>query len=304
VKGEKRKMVNRTTKFLVVFCLLSVVLSTGAWADDNHMLPMLRMGVGARALSMGSAYVAEASDASAGYWNPAGLVDIEKASLTAMYSADMSFDRSYNYFAFGYTFDFGTLGISWLNSGITDISKYNSSDVYEGTFKDMNNVFLISYAYKYPNKSLSVGGSFKVVNQKIDDYSKTGVGGDIGFKFHPTDNSAAGIIVRDIGTQVDGWTVPTSIQVGVVLYPLEGFTFPVDVTKTTHRSDLSYHMGGEYSYEFCDSYWAKIRAGVNDGNFAIGTGFQFSKVMIDYGYVVEKEQFMNENHKISLSVQF
>jgi hypothetical protein len=304
VKGEKRKMLNRTTKFLVVFCLLSVVLSTGAWADDNHMLPMLRMGVGARALSMGSAYVAEASDATAGYWNPAGLVDIEKASLTAMYSAGMSFDRSYNYFAFGYTFDFGTLGISWLNSGITDIPGYDVNDNPTGTFKDMNNAFLISYAYKYPNKSLSVGGSFKVVNQKIDDYSKTGVGGDIGLKFHPTDNSAAGIIVRDIGTQVDGWTVPTSIQVGVVLYPLEGFTFPVDVTKTIHRSDLNYHMGGEYSYEFCDSYWAKIRAGVNDGRFTIGTGFQFSKVMIDYGYVVEKEQFMNENHKISLSVEF
>lgn len=297
-------MLRQTTKFLVVFCLLSAVLSSGAWADDNHLFPMLRMGAGARALSMGSAYVAEASDASAGYWNPAGLVDIQKASLTTMYSADMSFDRSYNYFAFGYTFNFGTLGVSWLNSGITDISKYSSGNVYEGTFKDMNNVFLISYAYKYPDKTLSVGGSFKVVNQKIDDYNKTGVGGDIGFKFHPTDNSAFGFIVRDIGTQVDGWTVPTSIQIGVVLYPLEGFTFPVDVTKTIHRSDLNFHMGGEYSYEFCDNYWAKIRAGVNDGKFAIGTGFQFSKVMIDYGYVVEKEEFMNENHKISLSVEF
>jgi hypothetical protein len=297
-------MLNKTTKFLVVFCLLSVIFSTGVWADDNHMLPMLRMGVGARGLSMGSAYVAEAKDATAGYWNPAGLVDIEKASLTAMYSADMSSDRSYNYFGFGYTFNFGTMGISWLNAGITDIKKFDGDDHYLGTFKDMDNVFLISYAYKYPDKSLSVGGSFKIVNQKIDDYNKTGVGGDVGFKFHPTDNSALGVIVRDIGTQVNGETVPTSIQVGVVLYPLEGFTFPVDVTKTIHRSELAYHMGGEYAYEFCSSYWAKLRAGVNDGRFTIGTGFQFSKVMIDYGYVVEKEEFMNENHKISLSVEF
>lgn len=297
-------MLNKTTKFLVVFCLLSVMCSTGAWAGDNHMLPMLRMGVDARALSMGGAYVAAANDASAGYWNPAGLVDIEKASLTAMYSADMSYDRSYNYFGFGYTFDFGTIGISWLNAGIKDIKEFDENDQYLGTFKDMNNVFLISYAYKYPDKTLSVGGSFKVVNQKIDDYSKTGVGGDIGVKFRPTDNSAAGFIVRDIGTQVDGWTVPTSIQVGVVLYPLEGFCFPVDVTKTLHRSEMAYHMGGEYVYEFCGDYWAKLRAGVNDGRFTIGTGFQFSKVMIDYGYVVEKEQFMNENHKLSLSVNF
>ena len=94
-------MLSKTTKFLVVFCLLSVMTFAGAWAEDNHMLPMLRMGVDARALSMGGAYVAMASDATAGYWNPAGLADIEKASLTAMYSADMSYDRSYNYFAFG-----------------------------------------------------------------------------------------------------------------------------------------------------------------------------------------------------------
>jgi hypothetical protein len=297
-------MLSKTTKFLVVFCLLSVVCSTGSWADDNHMLPMLRMGVDARALSMGGAYVAVASDASAGYWNPAGLADIEKASLTAMYSADMAYDRSYNYFAFGYTFDFGTVGISWLNSGIKDIDKYDDGGNFQGTFKDMNNVFLISYAYKYPDRDLSVGGNFKVVSQKIDDQSETGVGGDIGFKFHPHENAAAGFVVRDIGTQVDGETVPTSIQLGVVLYPLEGFCFPVDVTKTSHRGDLAYHMGGEYVYQFCGDYWAKLRAGVNDGRFAIGTGFQFSKVMIDYGYVVEKEQFMNENHKISLSVEF
>ena len=297
-------MLSKTTKFLVVFCLLSVICSSPAWADDNYMLPMLRMGVDARALSMGAAYVAEANDASAGYWNPAGLVDIQKASLTAMYTADMSFDRSYNYFAFGYTFNFGTMGISWLNAGIKDIEKHEVRGDDLGAFKDMNNVFLISYAYKYPNKSLSVGGSFKVVNQKIDAYNKTGVGGDIGLKFRPTDNSAAGVIVRDIGTQVDGWTVPTSIQVGVVLYPLEGFTFPVDVTKTNHRGDLAYHMGGEYTYEFCADYWVRLRAGVNDGRFAIGTGFQFSKFTIDYGYVVEKQQFMNENHKISLSAEF
>jgi len=299
-------MLSKTTKFLVVFCLLSVICSTSAWADDNYMLPMLRMGVDARALSMGAAYVAEANDASAGYWNPAGLVGIQKASLTAMYTADMSFDRSYNYFAFGYTFNFGTMGISWLNAGIKDIEKHEVRGDDLGAFKDMNNVFLISYAYKYPNKSLSVGGSFKIVNQKIDNYNKTGVGGDIGLKFRPTDNSAAGVIVRDIGTQVDGWTVPTSIQVGVVLYPLEGFTFPVDVTKVNHRGDLAYHMGGEYAYKFCTSadYWAKIRAGVSDGRFAIGTGFQFSKFTIDYGYVVEKQQFMNENHKISLSAEF
>jgi hypothetical protein len=297
-------MLNKTTKFLVVFCLLSVIFSTGVWADENHLLPMLRMGVDARALSMGAAYVAEASDASAGYWNPAGLADIEEGrlSLTLMGSLGMSFDRSYNYFGFGYGFSFATVGISWLNAGITDISKRGDSGEDLGTFKDMNNVFLISAATKL--KNLSVGGSFKVVNQKIDDYGKTGVGGDVGVKFRPTDKSAIGVILRDIGTKIDGWRVPSNLQFGVAIYPVEGFIFSADGTKTLNTSELAFHMGGEYAYEFCSNWWSKLRAGVNDGRFAIGAGLQFSKVMIDYGYVVEKEDFMKDNHKLSLSFEF
>ena len=59
----------------VFFCVLGY--SQVSLADDNHALPMMRMGVGARALAMGGAYTAVASDATAGYWNPAALAQLE-----------------------------------------------------------------------------------------------------------------------------------------------------------------------------------------------------------------------------------
>ncbi|MCK4403696.1 MAG: PorV/PorQ family protein [candidate division Zixibacteria bacterium] len=301
-------MLSKTAKFLVVFCLLSVVCLSGAWADDNHMLPMLRMGVGARALAMGGAFVAEATDASAGYWNPAGLAYIERASLTTMYSHDMSFDRVHNFFAFGYTFNSITLGISWLNAGIEDIPGRDENDEDLGTFKDMNNIFLFSGAWKNADRTFAVGGNFKVVNTKMDlrdDYNKTGVGVDVGCRFAPSGAKyAGGLVVRDIGTKVDGETVPTHIQLGVVLYPHTGFSIPLDVSKTVDRSGVAYHMGGEYYHEFDPDYGVSVMAGINDGSLSMGAGAKIFNFRFDYSYVVEKEQFMNENHKISMSAEF
>lgn len=305
-------MLSKTAKFLVVFCLLSVVCLSGVRADDNHMLPMLRMGVGARALGMGGAYVAEATDATAGYWNPAGLAYIERASLTSMYSHEMSFDRTQNYFAFGYTFNSITLGISWLNAGTKDILEYSDDNKYVKTFQDMDNVFLFSCAWKNADRTFAVGGNLKVVNKKMDasdEYNKTGVGADVGFRYAPSGAKyAGGLVVRDLGTKVDGWAAPTHIQLGIVFYPFEGVSIPLDLSKTVDRSQVAYHMGGEYYVALTEGFGASARAGINDGAPSIGAGLRFTtgelNVRFGYSYVVEKEQFMNENHKISMSAEF
>ena len=42
----------------------------------------LKIGVGGRATAMGDAFVAVADDATALYWNPAGIVQFEKSQLT------------------------------------------------------------------------------------------------------------------------------------------------------------------------------------------------------------------------------
>jgi hypothetical protein len=45
----------------------------------------LKLGVGARAMGMGAAYVALVSDGTAHYWNPAGLAGLESVSTTLMH---------------------------------------------------------------------------------------------------------------------------------------------------------------------------------------------------------------------------
>jgi hypothetical protein len=306
-------MLSKTAKFLVVFCLLSVVCFSGAWADTNHMLPMLRMGVGARALAMGGAQVAEAHDASAGYWNPAGLADIECFSITGMYAAEMAVDRSYNYVAIGWTpsqvTNYGTFGFSWMNAGIDEISKYDGNNNLLGTFDDMNNIFLLSWAFKneFKDRMFSFGFNFKVVQQKIDDYSKTGIGGDAGIKFVIDPRVSLGLMVQDIGTKIEQETVPTTVRFGMAIYPLgedHSLVIPIDYSTVRHSGDQNLHLGAEYLWEFAENWAAALMAGMNDGKFAIGTGLQISKFRFDYAYVTEKEDFLNENHRISLTAEF
>ena len=290
---------------LVTVSLLFGILASSSWAGDNHAMPMLRMGVGARALGMGGAYVAEASDASAGYWNPAGLAQIDYINVTGMYSANMSFDRAYNFIAYGHRFGFGALAFTWLNSGMTEIEEYSPSGAPLGEFDAMDNVFLFSYGNRL--NDLMIGASFKVVNQKIDatdSYSKTGVGFDAGIKFEVADEVTFGFTAQDLGTKVGGDRVQTDFRFGAVMYPMEGFTFPVDVEKIVDRQGLRLHFGGEYRYEFSMDYFASLRAGVNDGNFAIGVGLQIMKFMLDYAYVTDTENFLGENHRISFTVDF
>src|SRR5712691_2061647 len=74
----------------------------------------LKITVGARAAGMGNAFVAMADDATALYWNAAGIarIDPDKSQLTlnhANWPADLSFDQA------GYVFHFrkipGALGV-------------------------------------------------------------------------------------------------------------------------------------------------------------------------------------------------
>src|SRR5512139_184337 len=98
------EMRNHLMKLVIFAGLLSILLSGLALAEDNHGFTTFRTGVGARALAMGGAYTAVADDATAGYWNPAGLTGIERFNLSSMISANMSYDRKYNYVALGYNF--------------------------------------------------------------------------------------------------------------------------------------------------------------------------------------------------------
>ncbi len=294
-----QKRGNRWAVVLGTALVLVVGMTTVASAEAPHALPWLRTGVGARAAGMGNAQVAVVSDATAGFFNPAGLTRIPTWGFASMLSADMTFDRQFNYLALAGSFDWGSIGGSWINAGITDVA----TDENPGGEDYLDNYFLISYANM--TQRFRWGLNLVIANNSVAE--ETGVGADVGVQwdFHP--EATFGVMAQSLGLKVGDDTTPYNIRVGVAVMPdmLEGFTFPVDIQKTQNDDDLKYRLGGEYAYTFDGTdYGTALRGGVDDGAFTLGAGLFFKQFSVDYAYYSEKVDVFGENHRFSLTGNF
>lgn len=107
----------------LVGCCFLLGLSANA---ENYTGDFLTNGIGARALGLGGAYVSIADDATATYWNPAGIAGVPTNYQVCMMHAT----RRSGLGAFSYVSGIGkilpqlTLGLSWIRAGIDDIPIY------------------------------------------------------------------------------------------------------------------------------------------------------------------------------------
>ena len=74
---------------VVIGSILVLMLSYSCYASGpgTTAANYLKIGVGARATAMGGAFTAIADDATALYWNPAGLSQIKGKQLSASYNS-------------------------------------------------------------------------------------------------------------------------------------------------------------------------------------------------------------------------
>lgn len=289
-----------------VFSALMVGMTLTAVAEDNHGIPFSRTGVGARAWGMGNAYVAISGDATMAFFNPAGLATIEKWGLAVMTSADMAWDRKQNYASIAGSFDLGTVGFSWMSSGVGDVPIWGATDeTSSGSFDYGMNIFALSYANM--TSKFRWGVNFLIANHDINGISNTGVGGDIGFQWDFHKEATLGFVGQHFGLSVGEDNYPANYRLGIAIHPdiLDGFLMPVEIQKTQHRGDIIFRIGGEYAYTFeNEDYGSAIRAGVDDGGFTVGAGLRFRQFMLDYAYITEKTDFLGENHKFSVTANF
>jgi len=156
-----------------LFLIITMSYLSLAYSQEDGGMPgeFLRWGVGARALSMGRAYTALADDATACYWNPAGLMSSSKFELNGML-VKLYDDTDHNYFAGSCRINrFAALGLGYIGletNGIQgwDIQKDILTKTREYTFKKY--AFLLSGAMRITHwPPLDVGITIKCVHSSI-----------------------------------------------------------------------------------------------------------------------------------------
>ena len=172
------------------------VLVYGSWADGfrKYAGEFLSAGVGSRALGMGGAFTAIANDVTAGYWNPAGLVDSPGLQFQFMHAQQFMSSIQYDYFGASKTIDDqSSLGLSLIRWGVNDIKDSRfalvGGTIGEGldyskitTFNVADYVFYVSYAHRYTN-DFSVGANIKIIYRDFASENAMGIGFDAGLKY-------------------------------------------------------------------------------------------------------------------------
>lgn len=194
--NEYRNMHKKWPSILLMIC--SMVFMTRSTADGqsaNAGQPgeFLRYGVGPRALGMGHAFTGLADDASTIYWNPAGLMNVERKQFTSMYS-NLFIDSRYSFLALALPRTLvgaeNGVGIAWVNLSMSDFDERDYDNIHLGNFDIYEQAFILAGAREWVSTwgILNYGLNLKLVNQGFPGYTSEqgwGFGADAGMTFRP-----------------------------------------------------------------------------------------------------------------------
>jgi len=204
-------------KKLSVIVFLAVTLMASAQTTRKYSNEFMNIGVDAAALGMSNAVVSQTGDVNSGYWNPAGLVQLEDNQIALMHSSYFANIANYNYMAFAMPLDDkSAVGISLIRFGVDDILDTTQLIDEQGNINyDRINQFstadyglTFSYARALPLDGLNFGVNARVIRRIIGDFANAwGFGLDFGIQFENNNHWKFGLMARDITTTYNAWTI-------------------------------------------------------------------------------------------------
>lgn len=306
----------KSLTLLITFGLILGTVSAGiADPKKTTTAQFLTFDVAARAAGMGGAFAGVADDASALYYNPAGLGDIIDREALATYHSrfsELSDPVNFLYLSYVHPTPWASFGgsLTYLSSG--DIPGYDVTGKKGTTFTTRD--LAVSFGLgKRVWEDLALGATLKLINSKIeDDSSKPGIAADLGALYEiPIPGLLLGATIKNLGTGLkydDGESndLPLMLKAGL----------SYSIVKTSEQKlqgalDGNIFKDGDYISAGLE-YWYQrafaLRIGYSssapdlDGGLTIGTGFRGANFGLDYTYRSFGD--LGDAHQISLLGKF
>ena len=291
---------------VLTLAMASAYVFAGVYDSVSVIFPALSMGAGARAIGMGGAYTAVADDASAIYWNAAGLGNIK--NIQAVLTYDKWFvDTMFSQGMFAAPMSVGAFGADIFYMSMGSIPGRN---IY-GAETHIINPYSIggSAGYGISFGDISAGAALKIISQSTGTRSNAAFAGDAGV-LYKTGIFSAGTSLQNIGG-TDGYSLPMDIKAGAAIKPInEGphrLLIAVDA-QYLFKDSASVSAGAEYVY--ADMLSARI--GYKTGfartdleglkGLSGGIGVKYAGVSFDYALVTYGD--LGISHMITLTYDF
>jgi len=267
----------------------------------------LKMGVGARPLALGEAYVALADDISAIYWNPAGLVQLRRQGMGFTYNKWFE-DIGYHFFGYAHLLNDSVFAASFYYLGAENIEGIDYANNPTGEF----NVYDLAVAFSYSRKmtdKLSVGLNFKFIREKLEDEVANAFALDLGALYKTgINNLSLGLNIQNIGTKIkfikESASLPLNYKFGLAykLFPVYPVILTLDFNKLVNK-DIYFGSGAEC---WIGDYVA-VRIGQKfdlniEDELRFGLGLMVENLRLDYSYTPHK--ILGDTHQFSIGFYF
>ncbi len=269
----------------------------------------LKLGVGARAMGMGSAYVALADDPTAVYWNPAGLAGVKGAELSLMHNEWIQ-DFRQEFAAVSTPLGHGALGLGFSGFYTSELEKRDDTGTLIGHFGFNDVSASANYARKF-GPDFAGGIGLKYIREMIDQEDATTFAFDLGGRyFDEKSGLSVGAAVQNIGGDAkfdkEAFSLPTTMRAGVAL--TRGISrwqgrgaFSAEIRKSS-KDDTRLHVGGEFEYKERFALRAGAKFGYDDQDVSFGLGVKQNRFGFDYALVPFSSN-LGTTHFFSLNLQ-
>jgi long-subunit fatty acid transport protein len=288
----------------------------------------LKIGVGGRASALGDAFVAMSDDASALYWNPAGLTQFHQDQVIFSHNnwiADISHDFLGGVYHLDATNSFG-IALTSLSMPkmkvTTEFAPFGTGEYF--------GYGSIAAAFSYSRRmtdQFSFGGTVRYVEETLDKLKMRGFMIDLGTLYWTGLGSTRfAVTVSNFGNQIapDGEVVlvgkrkvsewqafspPTTFRIGFAFEPYQTDEHKITTSlQLNHPNDNSENVvtGAEYSWRQTFFIRGGYKFNVDEQNYSLGAGINvpvsFAHFIFDYAFT--NFERLGSAHRFSIILGF